>query len=756
VIRASSESPPSLNIRRPKFASEKAEPEHFMSPTHSPEKIDPVVALQGLVARQLGPGYQAAVAFEKIPPRDGLDVCGYRAENGCLVVRGSSGPAMGYALREALPHAFDIHLSWYGSRKPEPGKPDVQRLNAITPWENTSWARWRYFLNYCSLSYSLPYWEWKEWEELIDWMILHGVNMPLSIVGLEAIWKGVFQRLGLDRDGLKRFLPGAAYLPFGWMGCLDGWGGPLSDVWIDRHAELGNRILRRQRELGMTPVMQGFTGHVPPDLLKLHPGATARRIEWVEWETWILDPMEPLFREISSVFAEEQQALFGTDHYYAADPFIEMIPPSGDEVYLAELSSSILEGLRLRDSEAVWVLQGWCFMFSSEFWTESRIRAFLDGVPSEHMVILDLYCEGKPMHPATSNFFGKNWLWCNVQNFGRNVHLCGGFDDNGRKLAALRGSGEGGNLTGIGMVNEGLCYNPAAYEFFFEQAWGRASSDLPSWASSYATSRYGIKHPAAIRAWQTLAESVYSTCYLDNSEILKAPALPVQEAGMDYTTQVLEAFDGFLEAAHDLQYSRTFAFDIVNVGKQALLDLGTKLKRDFHHRLATGNLTGAAESGREILALLSDLDELLGTHQAFLLGPWLESAKAWAVTLDESQTLEWGARRQITVWGNGRVLRDYARKAWSGLVRDFYRQRWALYLEPLEAAVRNGTTFDSDAADARVFEWELAWADNRDIHPIQTSGKPVEVARRMRGKYRDVIPPDTQYSSEGSRFFQGY
>ena len=70
-------------------------------------------------------------------------------------------------------------------------------------------------------------------------------------------------RLGLCDEQISRFLVGPAYLPFGWMGCIDGWGGPLPQSWIDRHTELEQKILPRQRELGMTPVLQGFTGHVP-------------------------------------------------------------------------------------------------------------------------------------------------------------------------------------------------------------------------------------------------------------------------------------------------------------------------------------------------------------------------------------------------------------------------------------------------------------------------------------------------------------
>ncbi len=29
----------------------------------------------------------------------------------------------------------------------------------------------------------MPYWDWERWEKEIDWMAVHGINMPLALVG---------------------------------------------------------------------------------------------------------------------------------------------------------------------------------------------------------------------------------------------------------------------------------------------------------------------------------------------------------------------------------------------------------------------------------------------------------------------------------------------------------------------------------------------------------------------------------------------
>lgn len=32
-------------------------------------------------------------------------------------------------------------------------------------------------------SYSMAYWDWDRWEAEIDWMALHGINLPLAFTG---------------------------------------------------------------------------------------------------------------------------------------------------------------------------------------------------------------------------------------------------------------------------------------------------------------------------------------------------------------------------------------------------------------------------------------------------------------------------------------------------------------------------------------------------------------------------------------------
>lgn len=40
---------------------------------------------------------------------------------------------------------------------------------------------------------SYVWWDWERWEKEIDWMALHGINLPLAFTGQESIWRNVFR-----------------------------------------------------------------------------------------------------------------------------------------------------------------------------------------------------------------------------------------------------------------------------------------------------------------------------------------------------------------------------------------------------------------------------------------------------------------------------------------------------------------------------------------------------------------------------------
>lgn len=78
-------------------------------------------------------------------------------------------------------------------------------------------------------------------------------------------------------------------------------------------------------------------------------------------------------------------------------------------------------------------------------------------------------------------------------------------------------------------------------------------------------------------------------------------------------------------------------YDVVDLTRQVLSKLANQLHSQIMEEYRLLNSEKLDNSSRLFLELLSDLDELLGASEEFLLGPWLESAKALATTDDEKK-----------------------------------------------------------------------------------------------------------------------
>ncbi len=702
---------------------------------------DPAVAASALAARVLGER-GAEFRFEAIPSEDGRDVFEFEATGGAVTVRGSSGVAMATGLNWYLRYHCNANISWCGDQVhlPKP-LPDAPKTRQASPYKH------RYNFNYCTFSYTMAFWDWERWQREIDWMALNGINMPLSVTGQEAIWQKVYTDLGLNVEEIQQFFVGPAYLPFGWMGCMDGWGGPLSQTWIDRHRRLEKQILARERELGMTPVLQGFTGHVPPSLKKSFPDAKLQQLpKWCGFTgTTVLDPTDPLFVKIGKAFVEEQTRQYGTDHYYASDTFIEMSPPSNSPEFLTNMGKSIHASMTAADPEAVWVMQGWIFFNNPNFWKPTQSKALLNAVPDDRMLLLDLFCDKNPVWKTTQAFYGKPWAWCIVHNFGGTPAMFGKLDTIAQGMPGALADPRHGKLSGMGMMMEGIENNPVVYELTAELGWRTAAPDMGEWIRDYARRRYGQPDANTGAAWQGLLQTVYQSDSSPKSVVCARPDLndvPVWNGGSgNYdTVALLDACEKLLAASDRFGAEDTYQYDLVNAVRQVLSNLAEPLYRDCLVAYREKNAADLKTAAEAYLALLQDMDALLATRREFLLGRWISTAKRWAGNEDEARLYEWNARNQITLWGpKDSELHEYAHKHWSGLVSGFYLPRWKQFLGRLESSLAENKPFDGQQWQRDIRDWEEGWTHEAISYPDTPTGSAVEAARGMLEKYSTLV-----------------
>src|SRR5208337_1785969 len=286
-------------------------------------------AIRGLIER-MAPGRDSDFVVETIPAPAGQSVFEVEARNGKILLRGDSPLSQAVAFNWYLKHVALVDVSWYADDAVK--VPDKLPLPAEKIRETTR-IKDRFFLNYCTFGYTMPFWRWRDWERCIDWMALNGINLPLAQTGNEYIWHRVWREYGLSDPEIRAFFTGPAYLPWHRMVNIDHWDGPLPQSFIDGQRDLQKQILSRERELGMKPVLCAFAGHVPAALKARRPEMKIEGIPpgWGGFSTnygcWFLNPLDPNFKEIQVKFLRAQQKEYGTSHYYGTDPFNEITPP---------------------------------------------------------------------------------------------------------------------------------------------------------------------------------------------------------------------------------------------------------------------------------------------------------------------------------------------------------------------------------------------------------------------------------------------
>lgn len=716
-------------------------------------KDECVVAVDQLAERLLGRDSNA-FQFYRISDAEGSDVFELSTRDDRVFVGGNNANAMAVGLHHYLKNYCNaaVSVNYNQVNLPDP----LPELDA--PVRVVTSFKYRYLFNYCTFGYSMPWWDWERWEEMIDYMALQGVNLPLAPIGQEAVWQEVYREMGLSDEELDAFFVAPAHLPWGRMGNIDGLGGPLPQGWIDQRRELQVKLLKRMRALGMKPVLQGFTGHVPPSLKEHYPDAKIEQIEpWAGIPgTQFLDPTDPLFKQIGKRFIEKQTEFYGTDHFYDADCFIEVDPPSSDPAFLTELSRGVYESMAAADPEAIWVLQGWFFFFKAKFWQPEQGRAFMDGVPDDRMIVLDLYGEKYPTWKKTDSFFGKPWIWNVICNEDQKVNMSGHLEQMQKNFSEAYVSK--GKLQGVGVIPEGIGFNPVVQEFIFEKAWQPENVDLNAWIHDYAARRYGSSNEAAMKAWDKLLNTVYGRSRTMWSPLITSPRLmdlggskeDIRHVRKSYNVtendpfdwdfdvyELAEAAELLLSAADELAENEAYRFDLAHVHRELLHALTHRFIHALSSAYAAKDKDALAVAGNHLTTLLEDLEAVCGSQEQFLLGSWLEDARSWGATDEESDYYERNARTIISIWmpwKNG-GLRDYAGKTWNGMFSGYYQPRWELFIQHLIASLADEKPFDAGVYDRALREIDFAWTCSHEKYPVEPTSDVVETARRIQEKY---------------------
>ena len=640
---------------------------------------------------------------------------------------------------------------------------DFAGINLPLPAEETHIcdAKYRYYLNTCTFGYSMTSWTWNRWQQEIDWMALHGINMPLQLVGLEEVWRKFLtmedangnRKYGYTDEAAKAFVAGPAFIAWWAMNNLEGWGGTTpgtksggtwegaggvqDDAWYVRQKNLSNSIVTRQRELGMQPVLPGWSGMVPTNFASKSGYATRGN-----GGNWAGDFVRPLLLSVSNtnyaaIAADYYKCLhdvMGESQYYSMDPFHE----GGGEGTMEDYEA-LYAAMEAAKPGSQWVIQQWQ-------WSPTQ-KYSLTAVPAGKLVVLDLFSDGSPAFDSYNGYAPQDAVFCAIPNFGGRSGLMGRLQnvtDNYFKF-----KGKYSSIKGIGTAPEAIEQTPVTYDLIYQLPWMNGTKpNVEEWVNNYAVARYGQDNKVVKEAWSLLrqgplnygadgiqgpVEDVWAARPNLDAKPSSYWGKTINHAGSTYTKarrqMLIDAVYKLLDQKDALNlttgslFESNYNYDLVEFGGAVMADYAYDLLLGIKAAKNTEGTSGATFIARRnaFLALIEDVDKFKGTNLNFRLGKWTQEARdaAKEVTGATTATPDWyeynNARTIISTWSSpGTNLNDYSYRSWQGLMKDLYLPRWKYYFE-----------HDCTDGEYKFFEWNWAHGMTHEVGQTAISTTPL-------------------------------
>ncbi|MBQ5896446.1 MAG: alpha-N-acetylglucosaminidase N-terminal domain-containing protein, partial [Bacteroidaceae bacterium] len=349
----------------------------------------PQEAITGLLNRIGGNG--AADKFEIVIDanlaENSKDVFIITSQNSKPCIKGNTQLSVATGINWYLNHYAHINLTWNNLTT------DLSQVTLPVPSseeKHVSSAAYRYDFNTCTFSYSMAFWTWERWQQEIDWMALHGINAPLNLVGLDVVTRKFLRELGVSESDINAYIAGPGFIAWFAMNNLEGWGGTINssstgvnmngnpDWWYTRQEQLCRNMLQRMRELGMQPVIPGFSGQVPNCIVNysingFSSGDVVNNGTWAGGYTRpdILKPNTTSYQTFAAVYYKHLHEVMGVSELYSIDPFHEGSLPGGVtnatcypnimaelDKHFGKVEQSVKDSYKVTKSPS-WIIQYW-------------------------------------------------------------------------------------------------------------------------------------------------------------------------------------------------------------------------------------------------------------------------------------------------------------------------------------------------------------------------------------------------------------
>ena len=593
----------------------------------------------------------------------------------------------------------------------------------------------------------MAWWDWPQWERMIDWMALKGINLPLAATGQEGVWQLVLRDLGFSDRQIAR-VPRRARVPAVGLDGQHRRAGRTAAGQLDRQprgaaAPHPGARARARHDAGAAGLHRaragvdraGLSGSEDPQDRGLVGGLPGHLVP----------------RSARSALPAYRQAFHRAPDANSSAPTTSTPPTASTRStrHPTIRRSSPAMGRAVYRVDALGrsaTPSGCCRGGSSTTRRSSgrsRRRARCSApCPTIASIVLDLWGDRHPVWKTREAFYGKPWIWNVLYNFGGKVSLNGDLPQIAANLGEALHSPQKGRLSGLGMMMEGLGTNPVVPDFVMDMTWRTEVPPIERWTRDYVDASLRRRQRAARgKPGRLLLATAYRSAPQTGTFLAERPAF--YDPKTAYRTEPIAPYD--VKAAG--RGARHAARRVDRTGIKRRLSLrrrqpdaaGARAARPAAGEGSRARVR-AQRTGRRswppkqhVIDLLRDLDELVGTREEFLLGRWLEDAKRWATTAAETEPVRVERAQHHHPLGHEvhrgrRTTTSTCTRTSSGrgMFSSYYLPRWQEFFARLNRCARR-----RDAVRPRAVCRGDVRAGSRSGRGAMTSFRPPRVATRL-------------------------
>lgn len=598
----------------------------------------------------------------------GYDCFEVYAEDGKIVLAGNS--------KLSLAMAYYRYLNEYCGVVITNGDYDISTVgSAPLPKEKISFTvkqKIRARTSYESFALEGNYWGFDRWEREIDFMAMHGINAALQPVGFDGVIFHFLNDMGVDESECLEFASGPAFLSRQLTGNIAGTHSVNSKEYLDRKIYIGKKIVERENELGISPILPAVIPTVPFNVRRwFRKMEIFKAPQWYNFPPIFFIKADNAFFNVFNVrFLKKQQELLGETKSFFYEPLYD-VNPRGFSSHVAAIGQSVSEVLNEFDPEAV------CYThlsaINADFFKDLSGKKFIFIKDKGDESILN----GKKYITAIrGNFYGRTAI------YGDMSKVCG--------CPFSKDEGSLGTAVELDTFRE----NPLYCAAVLKAATANEAFDSDEFTKDFAQKRYKTDaYTDDLIKLKNLCytndESVGSIiCARPTTQIRHTAPYDTLEHKYDYK-ELFEIAKSILE--NDARKVDTIRADVQQILRQSLSDFAAPVYKTATEFFKEKNVGNFEQASNLFLEICQDLDRLLKTREETNFSTRYEEAHSLGETKEEKEAIDINFLMLHTIWGpiGHTFLYDTAWAEWGGLIKDYYAQRWFMYFRSLAVYFEN-------------------------------------------------------------------